>query len=271
MSRFVRVRTAVCLCLLLASALPVSAAQQLTRHAVAAPDERPAGNWGRVDFSFTIDPLTPQVQADTNVIDFTAPYFYYLLTNTGTSSDDYRLIVDNLSDPINFFGQVCIGAVCFPDSTVHTLAPGGSDSVGVQVVAFADGVCTADFHVYSVGMPANQAHYTVTIYGGTAAIGVDVLEKGAEGYRLEQNTPNPVRSGTSIAYTLPVADDVTLSVFDVTGRNVRTLKQGTVGAGRHVLDWDGRAADGRDLSSGVYFYKLTTSKGTLSKSLTLVR
>jgi hypothetical protein len=250
---------------------PASAASSLTRTAAAAPDDRPLELASPASFSFTIDALSPQSQADTNTVDFSAPYFFYLLTNTGTDADDYRLIVDNLSDPVNFFGQVCIGTVCFPDSAVHSMSPGQSDSVGVQVVAFADGMCTADFHVYSVGEPANQAHYTVTIWGGNAAIGVDVLEQGAEGYQLEQNTPNPVRSGTHIAFTLPAAERVSLDVFDVTGRNVRNLEHGSLAAGRHVLEWDGRSDDGRDLSSGVYFYKLTTSKGTLSKSLTLVR
>jgi hypothetical protein len=274
MSRIARVAAIGCFSALLLTFVmsAADAAPQRSRQAAPAPDERPRSAETRLaEFEFTIVPVTPSTQMDTDPFDFDAPYFHYELTNTGTSTDSYRLIIDNLSDPINFFPQVCIGFACSPDSAVHTMPAGADTLVGVQLFPLNNGMATADFHVYSVGEPANQAHFSVTIYAGTAAVGVDVLQEGATGYRLEQNSPNPVRSGTSIAFVLPESDRVTLAVYDVAGREVRRLTEASLPEGRHVFAWDGTAADGRDLTSGVYFYRLTTSRGSLSKSLTLIR
>jgi PKD repeat protein len=68
---------------------------------------------------------------------------------------------------------------------------------------------------------------------------------------LAQNRPNPVNSGTSISFTLPSADHVTLEVFDVTGRKVLTLLDETRAAGSHSVDVGPRA-----LAPGMYFYRL---------------
>lgn len=74
---------------------------------------------------------------------------------------------------------------------------------------------------------------------------------------LSPGYPNPLNPGTSIAFGLPEgADNVNLSVFDVSGRLVRTLVSGAFPAGRHSVHWDGRDASGAAVASGVYFYRL---------------
>ena len=275
MSRIARVCTCAALAVLGISlvAPTASAASRLTRKAALAPEERSApASISRAAFSFTLEPLTPSTLFDLDPFDIGTPYHDFRLTNTGTSTDDFRLLVDNVTNPVSFLAQVCIGTTCFLDSTLQSnMAAGADTTVGLLIAPWDNGSCSADFHVYSVGDPANQAHFTLTMHAGTAAVGVDVVQQGAEPARLEQNAPNPVRAGTSIAFTLPTADRVTLAVYDVAGRIVHTLADRVVGPGRHVMTWDGTADDGRDLTSGVYFYRLTTSTGSFSKSLTFVR
>ncbi len=222
---------------------------------------------------FSVEPLTPNVMNDPDPFDFDAPYFYHRLTNQGGLADTYDLIVENLSDPVNFFGQICIGTICTPGSTTVSLPAGGAstDSVGVQLFPLNHGTSTGDFRVRSQTNPALVQVFTVTTYAGTAAVGVDILEKGAEGYLLEQNSPNPVRGTTSIAFALPPSERVRLDIYAVRGRAVRTLSDHVLPDRRRTVNWDGTAADGRELTSGVYFYRLTTSKGSMSKSLTLIR
>lgn len=60
-------------------------------------------------------------------------------------------------------------------------------------------------------------------------------------------------------------------VFDASGRLVRTLLEGELLAGQGSLAWDGRDASGRDVPGGVYFVRVTTNRGTVSRSIVVAR
>jgi hypothetical protein len=70
--------------------------------------------------------------------------------------------------------------------------------------------------------------------------------------------PNPFRDRTRIAYSLPSAGNVSLRVYDVTGRTVRTLQNGFQKPGAYSVNWDSRDSRGRMVPHGVYFYRLDT-------------
>lgn len=73
---------------------------------------------------------------------------------------------------------------------------------------------------------------------------------------LQQNSPNPFNPSTTIRFSLERAGDTSLEVFDLRGRQVRTLLAGTLGAGDHQVQWNGRNDDGATVASGIYFYRL---------------
>lgn len=76
---------------------------------------------------------------------------------------------------------------------------------------------------------------------------------------LHANYPNPFNPATVIKFDLPVATNVSLRIYDATGRRVRTLfDQHAFEAGYHIRVWDGKGEDGKVLASGVYFYRLIT-------------
>jgi hypothetical protein len=93
----------------------------------------------------------------------------------------------------------------------------------------------------------------------------------ASALSLEPNFPNPFNPGTTIRYALPQAGHVQVSVFDVAGRRVATLVDGVVGAGPHTVQWNGRDSDGHAVGSGVYFYRLETPQGQLSRKMVLIK
>jgi hypothetical protein len=70
--------------------------------------------------------------------------------------------------------------------------------------------------------------------------------------------PNPFRNHTQINYALPTAGNVSLRVYDVTGRTVRTLASGHQTAGNYSVNWDARDSRGKQVPYGVYFYRLDT-------------
>lgn len=88
---------------------------------------------------------------------------------------------------------------------------------------------------------------------------------------LSQNRPNPFRTGTTIAYTLGEATDVVVAVYDAAGRVVVRLNDGRRGAGSYHIAWDGRDASGRNVSSGVYFYRLEGVAGVAPQKMILTR
>ena len=90
---------------------------------------------------------------------------------------------------------------------------------------------------------------------------------------LSQNVPNPFNPSTTIRFSLPsdYAGLVTLSVYDVLGRRVRTLLSGPMEAGTHAVTWLGRDDKGHLTASGVYLYRLVTETGQRQGRMTLVR
>ncbi|HEX5133446.1 MAG TPA: FlgD immunoglobulin-like domain containing protein [Candidatus Krumholzibacteria bacterium] len=89
--------------------------------------------------------------------------------------------------------------------------------------------------------------------------------------RLAQNVPNPFNPTTSISFTLAAREHVTLAIYDAGGALVNTLVDEVRPAGANDVQWDGRDARGNTMSSGVYFYRLTSNGKTESKKMTLLK
>ena len=85
-------------------------------------------------------------------------------------------------------------------------------------------------------------------------------------FNLAQNYPNPFNPSTHIEFTLPTSCDVTLTVYDMLGKEVATLVNEARSAGTHSVTFDGT-----DLSSGVYFYKLDTGTDVQMNKMMLVK
>jgi hypothetical protein len=94
---------------------------------------------------------------------------------------------------------------------------------------------------------------------------------GAPTLALGRNLPNPFNPRTTIEYRIADRANVSLRIFDVGGRLVRTLVEDVVDPGIHRVDWAGRDEAKRKLSSGVYFYRLETEGQALTRRLLLLR
>ncbi len=85
-------------------------------------------------------------------------------------------------------------------------------------------------------------------------------------FALKQNYPNPFNPSTLINFSIPKAGNVTLEVFDASGRRVATLINDEMNAGNYKFDYN---AD--NLSTGVYFYKLSAEGFTETKKMMLIK
>ena len=94
---------------------------------------------------------------------------------------------------------------------------------------------------------------------------------GANVFGLVQNYPNPFNPLTRMEFSLSVRSHVSLKVYDVSGKPVRTLVDGTLGAGRHSALWNGEDEIGRPVASGVYVTRLEVEGRTAVCKSVLLR
>jgi hypothetical protein len=88
---------------------------------------------------------------------------------------------------------------------------------------------------------------------------------------LMQNFPNPFNPTTVLTYDVATGGQVTIQVFDVSGRLIRTLLNARKEIGRHQVEWNGKDASGSTVPSGIYFYRMKTSGFDVTKKMILVR
>jgi plastocyanin len=87
-----------------------------------------------------------------------------------------------------------------------------------------------------------------------------------DNYQLAQNYPNPFNAQTTIQYNLPSEADVTISVFDILGRQVGTLVDEHQESGQHQVVWDAAGSP-----SGFYFYRIQAGDFSQIKRATLLK
>ena len=92
-----------------------------------------------------------------------------------------------------------------------------------------------------------------------------------DSFNLENNYPNPFNPTTTIGYSLPGDGYVRIAISDILGQEIRSLVSEFKSAGHHHIMWNGLDNDGLQVTSGVYFYTLTTEKYSDTSKLLLIR
>ena len=90
-------------------------------------------------------------------------------------------------------------------------------------------------------------------------------------FRLAQSRPNPFNPSTTIEYDLPRTEQVVICIYDILGREVRTLVNKRQARGFYEVVWHGRNQQGQAVGSGVYLYTLTAGDFVRSKKMTLLK
>ena len=90
-------------------------------------------------------------------------------------------------------------------------------------------------------------------------------------FSLSQNYPNPFNPTTTIQYVVPENGSVTLAVFDVMGRMISTLVEGTKSAGTYTAEWNGKTQDGLQAASGIYFCRLESAGHTATRKMVMLK
>jgi hypothetical protein len=90
-------------------------------------------------------------------------------------------------------------------------------------------------------------------------------------YNLFQNYPNPFNPSTIISYSIPKTNKVSLVIYDMLGREIRTLVNEIQNAGVQNVTWDGRNKAGVKVSSGTYIYRIEAGDFHMAKKMILLK
>jgi len=163
---------------------------------------------------------------------------------------DLDLVTGNLSHEIRYYRHD--GSTWVRDDTVVAGIIAGQNAAPALADLDADGD-----HDLAIGNYAGTFNYYDNTGASTGAPASQDLP--AHGLLLSA-APNPFNPVTTVRYVLPAEADVTLAIFDIAGRQVRTLFTGSQPAGPHSVVWRGTDDSGRVLGSGVYLCRLIAGR-----------
>jgi pectate lyase len=121
---------------------------------------------------------------------------------------------------------------------------------------------------YSYSIDNEQSVKDIVMAGAGAGIIQDSISSGVPyrqpmpaTFELKQNYPNPFNPSTKITFFVGMYGHTSLRVYDILGREIRTLVNQVETPGYHTVEWDGRSFAGQKVGSGIYFYRLKTESG----------
>jgi len=162
----------------------------------------------------------------------------------------------NISDPQHF---KVISDTCF------TVIPGQAKHVDVSYMPSAPGENNEAILVLESNDPDGPTFIQLTGKGETVNSIISDMTKPNE-IVLEQNYPNPFNPSTTIAFSLPGRQTVSLKIYNQLGEEVVTLASGEFEPGRHQLKWNASS-----IASGVYYYRLRTGSKVLTRKLFVLK
>jgi len=192
---------------------------------------------------------------------------FYAIRNSGTVYDDsgslvteprkYEFLTHGLVDTASYDAydqSYCIATGPF------NIAPGASDTACFVMMGGRD-----------VGALQSAVLSARARYRQATPVDDNGEPNLPSAFELQQNFPNPFNPETVISYTLQHVGQVSVTVYNLLGRQIATLVDERQNAGTYSLTWDGRDHDGRPVASGVYFYQLKAGNIAQTKKMILLK
>jgi hypothetical protein len=190
---------------------------------------------------------------------YTIEEFSYKGTGSVTDSASYKMRTLFVADSIEYaLGAGISGGFWYTGNKPGTDLDGDNKA---EILASFQGLLDTNTAAHR---PLRMFEFTKTSVGVKEWVMIT-----PDDYKLEQNYPNPFNPSTKIAFTLPVDNKISLKVYDILGKEVRTLINGEdYVKGSHSVMWDGNNNFGASVASGTYIYKLIFN--TFEKSMKMM-
>jgi len=132
-----------------------------------------------------------------------------------------------------------------------------------------------EYFISAVALDKDNAYFmtqqgTALTFGGGTGI-VDNIAKVPDNYRLHQNYPNPFNPSTTISFVMPVSENIRLTVYDLTGREIVSLVNAKLASGLHSIVWNGLDKNGRQVATGIYLYQIRSANFVQTRTMTFIK
>lgn len=146
-------------------------------------------------------------------------------------------------------------------------------TTGIQMWNIPTTIPEADDYKIKITSLTNSSVYDFSsdFFTITDFVGIDDPQVTPLVTTLQGNFPNPLRTETTIKYSVKEAGNVVLNIYDVKGRMVKRLLNANSGAGSFSTTWDGTDDAGKQLSNGVYYLKMKTSSYHTTRKMILLK
>lgn len=224
---------------------------------------------------FTYTPLgsssvqIPHIQDSLQVVQIQG-----IVSNTSSAPINFRFARLQNNMPAGWETQMCydlcyapfIDTISLPDDPPYTIAPGHVDTLFyIDFSCIGTGVGTAVVRMYNTDNPSDYVENTFSVE--VSGVGINNISSIADSYSLSQNYPNPFNPSTNINFSLPKSQSVSLKVYDILGNEVASLLNNeSLSSGQYKIDFNASS-----LSSGIYYYTLSTSDFVNTKKMLLIK
>lgn len=160
----------------------------------------------------------------------------------------------------------------FPIAQRYLLAP-RPDAAGTKQSVTIPGLTPGMRYYFAIKASDEHGNWSAisNVVSKLVPYNVGVDEPAAVPLSFSAPRPNPARGSATFDFGLPEGRPVSLEVFDLSGRRVRTLALGPQEPGRHSVTWDLRDGDGRTVGAGLYLVRAELGGERFTRRLTVVR
>ena len=143
------------------------------------------------------------------------------------------------------------------------LIPGAGTSTEEQVYTYEDEDLSGGLYFYQLEAVGGN--------GSTDLFGPIEVRPTPTTFALTPAYPNPMAQNTEISFQLPREANVSLRIYNMAGREVRSIESGSLEAGFYTRSWDGTDSNGRAVGNGVYFYRMDAGSFRATNKLVVLR
>ncbi len=218
-------------------------------------------------FYFNVPDTLINVKSDTTI------NFSGFIKNESNRTLNLKIIRTLNSIPIGWSSSICADFLCLletVDTLLCSVALNDSLQLGVLVNVRGVGLGSVRLNISDTLDPANN------IFVNISAEFLENLENHGQSFiekrtYLNQNYPNPFNSETLIKYNLPYTSDVDIIIFDIVGRNIRSVSNKGQEHGSYVFHWDGLDRYLSPVNSGIYIILIKSAYFQEMRKMTLAK
>lgn len=159
-----------------------------------------------------------------------------------------------------------VDTISLPFDPPYVLQPNQTDTLFyIDFSCTGQGLGTAIVRMYNTDNPSQYVQDTFKVEIG--GVGITNISSEVEGYELSQNYPNPFNPSTTITFSIPKSEEVTLRIYNSLGQIVESVINGdNLSAGKYRVDFSGE-----NLTSGIYYYTIASGTFSETKKMLLIK